>query len=133
MKEIIESERAPEAIGPYSQAVRAGGLVFTSGQLPLDREGKIVEGGIENQTVQALENLKTVIEAAGLTLAEVVRTTVYLQDLKDFGRFNEVYARYFPDKPPARACVEVAALPRSARVEVAATAAKNEFSAFNFQ
>ena len=133
MKEIIESGRAPEAIGPYSQAVRAGGLVFASGQLPLNREGKIVEGGIEEQTVQALENLKVVIEAAGLTLAEVVRTTVYLQDLKDFGSFNEVYARYFPENPPARACVEVAALPRDARVEVAATAAKNEFSAFNFQ
>ncbi len=133
MKEIVESGRAPEAIGPYSQAVRAGGLVFTSGQLPLNREGKIVEGGIDEQTVQALENLKVVIEAAGLTLAEVVRTTVYLQDLKDFGSFNEVYARYFPEKPPARACVEVAALPRDARVEVAATAVKNEFSAFNFQ
>lgn len=133
MKKIIRSEKAPAAIGPYSQAIQAGGLVFVSGQIPLDLEGKIVEGGIEEQTVQVLENLKAVLAAAGLGLGEVVRTTVYLQDLKDFNAFNEIYGRYFPDRPPARACVEVSALPRGARVEVTAVAARSDFSAFDFQ
>lgn len=133
MKKIIRSEKAPAAIGPYSQAIQAGGLVFVSGQIPLDLEGKIVEGGIEEQTIQVLENLKAVLEAAGLGLGDAVRTTVYLQDLKDFNAFNGIYGRYFPDHPPARACVEVSALPRGARVEITAVAARADFSAFDFQ
>ncbi|MDP8237067.1 MAG: RidA family protein [Candidatus Erginobacter occultus] len=133
MKEIIQSEKAPAAIGPYSQGVGAGGLVFVSGQIPLNLEGEIVEGGIEEQTVQSLENLKAVLEAAGLGLEEVVRATVYLRDLKDFNRFNEVYGRYFPKNSPARACVGVSALPRGARVEISAVAARNGISAFDFQ
>jgi len=133
MKEIIQSEKAPAAIGPYSQAVEAGGLVFVSGQVPLNLEGKIVEGGIEEQTVQALENLKAVLEAAGLGFREVVSVTVYLRDLGDFQLFNEVYGRCFSAEPPARACVEVSALPRGARVEISAVAVRSGISAFDFQ
>ncbi len=133
MKEIIRSERAPAAIGPYSQAVGVGGLIFISGQIPLNLEGKIVEGGIEEQTVQVLENLKAILEEAGLGLGEVARVTVYLQDLGDFGRFNEVYGEYFTEDPPARACVEVSALPRGVRVEISAVAARSGISAFDFQ
>lgn len=133
MKEIIKSDRAPAAIGPYSQAVRAGGLVFVSGQIPLDLKGKIVDGGVEEQTVQVLENLQAVLEAAGLGLPDVLRTTVYLRELKDFDRFNEIYGRYFPAAAPARACVEVSALPRGARVEISAVAARSGTSAFNLQ
>jgi len=132
MKKIIRTEKAPAAIGPYSQAVSAGGLVFVSGQIPLNLEGEIAAGGVEEQTVQVLENLRAVLEAAGLGLEEVVRTTVYLRDLKDFNAFNEVYGRYFPESPPARACVEVSALPRGVRVEIAAVAARSDFSAFDF-
>ncbi len=133
MKKIIQTDQAPATIGPYSQAVQAGGLVFASGQIPLNLEGKVVEGGIEEQTIQVLENLKAVLEEAGLGLKEVVRTTVYLQDLKDFNVFNEIYGRYFSEAPPARACVEVSALPRGVRVEITAVAAREEFSAFDFQ
>ncbi len=133
MKKIIKTEQAPAAIGPYSQAVGAGGLFFVSGQLPLNLEGEIVEGGIEEQTVQSMENLKAVLQAAGLGLKQVLMATIYLQDLKDFQKFNEVYGRYFTEDPPARACVEVSAIPKGARVEILAVAATSGIAAFDYQ
>jgi len=122
-KEIIRTDRAPAAIGPYSQAVRWNGLVFASGQIPLDpATGQIVEGGIEPQTVQVLENLRAVLEAAGARLDTVLKTTIFLKNLDDFAKVNEIYARYFPENPPARATVEAARLPRDVLVEIEAVA-----------
>lgn len=123
MKQIVATERAPRAIGPYSQAVIWQGLVFVSGQIPLDPlTGEIVEGDIAAQTERVLENLRAILEACGSSLDRVVKTTVYLADLNDFPQMNEVYARYFPSAPPARATVEVSRLPRGARVEIEAIA-----------
>lgn len=123
MKQIIKTVNAPEAIGPYSQAVRTGGLVFASGQIPLDpRTGQSVAGGIAEQTEQVLHNLSAVLEAAGSSLDRVVKTTVFLADMNDFAAMNEVYARYFSKEPPARATVAAARLPRDARVEIEAIA-----------
>ncbi len=122
MKEIIKSEKAPEAVGPYSQAVRAGNLLFISGQLPLTPDGKIIEGGIEEQTRQAISNLEAVLDAAGLTLNELVKVTVYLKSIENFAEFNRVYGGYFGEDPPARACVEAANLPKGVDVEVVAIA-----------
>ena len=123
MKDIIATDRAPQAIGPYSQAVRAGNLVFASGQIPIDpATGEFVAGGITEQTEQVLRNLSAVFEAAGLGLAQVVKTTVFLADMDDFAAMNEVYGRFFPQQPPARATVEAARLPRDARVEIEAIA-----------
>ena len=123
MKRTVTTERAPAAIGPYSQAVVAGGLVFCSGQIPLDpATGEMVAGGIEEQTRRVLENLAAVLEAAGSGLDRVVKTTVFLADMADFGAMNGVYAGFFGDEPPARAAVEAAALPRGARVEIEAVA-----------
>lgn len=122
-KEIIRTDRAPAAIGPYSQAVRWNGLVFASGQIPLDpATGQIVEGGIEPQTVRVLENLRAVLEAAGARLDTVLKTTIFLKNLGDFAQVNEIYARYFPENPPARATVEAARLPRDVLVEIEAVA-----------
>ena len=119
MKEIIKTEHAPAAIGPYSQAVRAGGFVFVSGQIPLDPQTmQFVAGGVAEQTEQALKNLQAVLEAAGVGLEQVVKTTVFLADMEDFGAMNEVYARFFTSFPPARATVQAARLPRDARVEI---------------
>ena len=119
MKKIVATRGAPKAIGPYSQAVIAGGFAYLSGQIPLDPEtGKIVEGDIAAQTERVLENLKAVLEAAGSSLAQVVKATVYLKYMGEFARMNEVYARYFPDLPPARATVEAARLPRDVGVEI---------------
>jgi 2-iminobutanoate/2-iminopropanoate deaminase len=124
MKQIIHTDSAPKAIGPYSQAIVSNGLVFLSGQIPLDpATGAIVEGGIEEQTVRVLENLKAVLEAAGATLDSVLKTTIYVKDLGDFAKVNEIYGRYFPANPPARATVEVARLPRDVKVEIEAIAA----------
>jgi 2-iminobutanoate/2-iminopropanoate deaminase len=120
---VIATDRAPAAVGPYSQAVRIGNLVYTAGQIPLDpATGKLVEGGIESQTRRALQNLQAVLEAAGTSLANVVKTTVFLQDMGDFGAMNGVYAQFFGGSPPARSAVEVAALPLSAQVEIEAIA-----------
>ena len=119
MREIIKTESAPAAIGPYSQAVRAGGFVFASGQIPLDPEtGSMVPGGISEQTEQVMRNLSAVLEAAGTGLDLVVKTTVFLADMNEFAAMNEVYGRYFGEDPPARATVQAARLPRDARVEI---------------
>ena len=119
MKRIIKTEDAPKAIGPYSQAVVAGGFVFASGQIPTDpATGQFVEGGISEQTRQVLRNLSKVLEAAGTGLERVVKTTVFLADMDDFAAMNEVYARFFKGNPPARSTVQAARLPRDARVEI---------------
>lgn len=122
----MATTRAPAAIGPYSQGIRAGSFVFTSGQIALDpATGELVPGGIEGEAERALQNLEAVLEAAGCGLADVVKVTAFLRDLNDFGAFNGVYARFFPQKP-ARSCVQVARLPRDAAVEVEAVALLGE-------
>ena len=122
--EKIYTKNAPEAVGPYSQGMIANGLVFTSGQIPLDPEtGVLVGETIEEQTEQVIQNLKAVLEAAGSDLAHVVKTTCFLQRMSDFAAFNSVYEKYFTGKP-ARSCVEVSALPKGALVEVEAVAEK---------
>jgi len=119
VKQTIETERAPQAIGPYSQAVVANGFVFASGQIPIDPEtGQFVEGGIVEQTEQVLRNVSNLLEAAGTGLARVVKTTVFLADMDDFAAMNETYARFFGENPPARSTVQAARLPRDARVEI---------------
>lgn len=123
VREIIATDRAPRAIGPYSQAVRAGNLLFASGQIPIDpATGEFVAGGIAEQTEQVLKNLSAVMEAAGTSLSKIVKTTVFLVDMDDFTAMNEVYARFFGEDPPARATVQAARLPRDAKVEIEATA-----------
>jgi 2-iminobutanoate/2-iminopropanoate deaminase len=124
VKNIIATDRAPRAIGPYSQAVRAGDLVFASGQIPIDpATGEFVAGGIAEQTEQVLRNLTAVFEAAGVGLNQVIKTTVFLASMDDFTAMNEVYGRFFGEEPPARATVQAARLPRDARVEIEAIAA----------
>lgn len=119
MKNIIATERAPKAIGPYSQATQHNGVVYLSGQIPLDPATmQIVEGDIAVQTERVMENLKAVLEAAGSSFGQVLKTTVYLKDMGEFAKMNEVYGRYFTENPPARATVEVARLPRDVRVEI---------------
>ena len=126
VKQIIQTARAPQAIGPYSQAVVAGGFLFASGQIPIDpQSGEFVAGGINEQTEQVLKNLAAVLEAAGSSFAEVVKTTVYLADMSDFAAMNEVYGQYFQTAPPARATVQAARLPRDARVEIDVIAMMN--------
>jgi 2-iminobutanoate/2-iminopropanoate deaminase len=123
MKEIIATDQAPRAIGPYSQAVRAGNLVFASGQIPIDPStGEFVPGGIAEQTEQVLKNLTAVFAAAGMTMDQIVKTTVFLVDMNDFTAMNEVYAKFFAENPPARATVQAARLPRDAKVEIEAIA-----------
>ncbi len=123
MKQIIETARAPQAIGPYSQAVRAGDFVFASGQIPLDpKTGEMIAGDVATQTEQVLRNLKAVLEAAGTSFAQVVKTTVFLADMNDFADMNEVYGRHFTQNAPARATIEAKRLPRDARVEIEAIA-----------
>jgi 2-iminobutanoate/2-iminopropanoate deaminase len=120
---VIASEQAPKAIGPYSVAIRTDRLVFTSGQLGLDsRSGNLVPGGIEAETRQALTNLRHVLTDSGSGMDAVVKTTVFLKDMADFPKMNAVYAEFFPEKPPARSTVQVAALPKGGSVEIEATA-----------
>lgn len=114
----VATTDAPAAIGPYSQAVRAGDLLFCSGQIPLRPDGTMVEGGVEEQTHQVMTNLEAVIRAAGGRFSQVVKTTIYLTNMADFAQVNEIYAASFTTLPPARVTVEVAALPRGARVEI---------------
>ena len=119
MKKIVSTEKAPKAIGPYSQAVISNGLAFLSGQIPLDpATGQIIEGNVAAQTERVLENLKSVLEACGASLETVVKTTVFLKDMGEFAQMNEVYGRYFPSNAPARSTVEAARLPRDVRVEI---------------
>ena len=123
MKQIISTPHAPAAIGPYSQATVFNGLAFLSGQIPLDpATGQIVEGDVVAQTERVLENLKATLEACGSSFDKVLKTTVYIKDMGEFAKINEVYARYFTTNPPARATVEVARLPRDVRVEIEAIA-----------
>lgn len=122
-KEIIATDEAPRAIGPYSQAVRAGSVIFASGQIPIDpATGEFVPGGIAEQTEQVLKNLTAVFAAAGAGMDQIVKTTVFLADMNDFTAMNEVYGRFFGDAPPARATVQAARLPRDAKVEIEAIA-----------
>jgi len=119
VKEIISTDKAPKAIGPYSQAIRAGGFLFTAGQIALDpASGQLVEGDVAQQTTRVMENLKAIVEAAGSSLDRAVKATVYLKDMGDFAAMNEVYGRYFASNPPARSTVEAARLPRDVRVEI---------------
>lgn len=118
-KQIIHTENAPAAVGPYSQAVVANGFVYTAGQIPLiPGEGKLLEGDIQAQTRQVLENLSAVLEAAGSSLDNVIKTTVFLDSMDDFAKMNEIYGEFFTDAPPARSTVEVARLPLSVSVEI---------------
>lgn len=127
MRNVIATGNAPKAIGPYAQAVRWNGLLFVSGQIPLDpATGTLVGGDVASQTERVLENLKAILEAAGSSLDLVLKTTVFLKDMTEFSGMNEVYARYFPSNPPARSTVEVARLPRDVRVEIDAIAAVKE-------
>ena len=122
-KEIIVTDQAPSAIGPYSQAVRAGNFIFASGQIPIDpATGQFVAGGIAEQTEQVLKNLTALFAAAGVGLDQVVKTTVFLADMDDFVAMNEVYGRFFSTSAPARATVQAARLPRDAKVEIEAIA-----------
>lgn len=125
-KHIITSDKAPAAVGPYSQAVAAGPFVLVSGQIPLNLQGEMVQGDIVVQTVQVLENLKAVLGAAGLTLKDVVKTTVFLADMADFAEMNRVYGEFFPKDPPARSTIQVGALPRQAMVEIEAVALRKD-------
>lgn len=119
MKKIIFTDQAPKAIGPYSQAVRAGDFLFLSGQIPLDPQtGEIVKGDIKIQTERVMENIKAVLEAAGADFTRVVRSGIFLKSLQDFAAMNEVYGRYFPQEPPARSTVEVSRLPRDVGIEI---------------
>ena len=120
---IISTTGAPAAIGPYSQAVRIGNLLFTSGQIPLTPEGELVQGGIEEQTHQVFRNLQAVLSEVGCGLSDVVKATVFLKDMNEFAAFNAVYASYFGEHKPARSTVEVARLPRDVRVEIELIAA----------
>ncbi len=122
-RDIVTTTDAPAAIGPYSQAVRAGDLLFVSGQIPIDpASGELVKGGIEAETRQVLDNLRAILEAAGSSLTNVVKATLFIADMNEFGTINEIYAGYFKTEPPARACVEVARLPRDVQIEIEAVA-----------
>ena len=122
-KAAVATGNAPIAIGPYSQAIAAGGLLFVSGQIPLDpRTGAMVEGGIEAQTERVIENVRAILKAGGCTTGDVVKTTIFLLDLADFGAINAIYARAFEAPFPARATVQVAGLPKGARIEIEAIA-----------
>lgn len=119
MKQVVSTNKAPGAIGPYSQAIKGNGFVFVSGQLPVDPvSGQFADGGIVAQTKQSLENVKAILAEAGCTLDDVVKTTVFIKDMNDFAVMNKMYAEYFTQDCPARACIEVARLPKDALVEI---------------
>jgi 2-iminobutanoate/2-iminopropanoate deaminase len=123
-REVIVASKAPKAIGPYSQGIRVGDLVFTAGQIGLDYQtGQLVEGGIEAQTRQAMNNLRFILEAAGSSPGRVIKTTVFMTNMGEFEKMNAVYAEYFPQNPPARSTVQVSGLPRGAAVEIEFVAA----------
>lgn len=119
MKDVVATEKGPQAIGPYSQAIKANGFLFLSGQIPFDpATGKLIDGDIAAQTARVLENVKAIAEAAGSSLDRAVKATVFLKDMNDFAAMNQVYGKYFVANPPARSTVEVARLPRDVRVEI---------------
>ncbi|AEM78954.1 RidA family protein [Thermoanaerobacter wiegelii] len=125
MKTIINTDAAPKAIGPYSQAVMIDGFLYTSGQIAIDpATGELVEGGIEAQTERVLENIKAILKAAGMDLNNVIKTTVFVTNMEDFAKINEIYGRYFKDNPPARSLVEVKSLPKGALIEIEVVAHK---------
>lgn len=125
MREVVHSDKAPKPVGPYSQAISTEKLVFTAGQVGLDpASGKLVQGGIREQTRRVMENLEAVLKAAGSDFSKAVKATVYLKDIGDFATFNEVYGKYFPSDPPARSAFQVAALPLGAAVEIEMVAIK---------
>jgi len=122
-KQPIKTPRAPAAIGPYSQGVKAGGFIFISGQIPLDpTSGEVVEGDVAHQAERVMRNIRAILDDSGGTLEDVVKTTIFLADMNDFAAVNEVYGRYFDSEPPARATVQVARLPKDVRIEIEATA-----------
>ena len=120
---MIQTEKAPKAIGPYSQAIQAGNFLFLSGQIPLDpKTGELVKGDIRKQTQQVLENIKGILESQGLGMENVVKSAIFLKDIANFNQVNEVYATYFPSSPPARSTIEVTKLPRNTDIEIEAIA-----------
>ncbi len=121
--QIIKTEQAPAAIGPYSQAIQYGSLLFTSGQIPLGVDGQVVQGGVEEQTHQVFRNLQAVLEQAGSSFQQVIKATVFIKDMNQFAQVNEIYASYFGDHKPARSTVEVARLPKDVLVEIELIAA----------
>lgn len=125
MKNVISTDKAPAAIGPYSQAIEVNGMVYTSGVIPINpATGELVTGDAAAQAEQAIGNLKNLLEAAGTSMANVVKTVVFISDMNDFGSINEVYGKYFPEPYPARSCVEVARLPKDVAIEIEAVAVK---------
>jgi 2-iminobutanoate/2-iminopropanoate deaminase len=126
-KHIITAKKNAPAVGPYSHAVAAGPFVFISGQIPLNQQGEMVAGDIVVQTVQVLENLKAILEAANLTMKDVVKTTVFLADMADFAEMNRVYGEFFPSEPPARSTVQVSGMARNAAVEIEAVAVRKDW------
>ncbi len=127
MKKIIHTTKAPKAIGPYSQGVKVGGWLFISGQIPIDpAKGEMVIGGIADQTERVMENIKAILEEAGASFANVVKTTIFLKDLIDFEKVNAVYEKYFKTLPPARATIEVSSLPKGAGIEIETMAFCND-------
>lgn len=125
MKNIISTDKAPQAIGPYSQAVEVNGMIYTSGMIPINPvDGTLVTGTVEEQADQTLKNLKALIEESGSTMEKVVKTTVFIKDMNDFAKINEIYARYFTTNYPSRSCVEVARLPKDVLIEIEAIAIK---------
>lgn len=123
-REIILTDKAPKPIGPYSQAIKVGNTLYVAGQVGFTPEGKLDTSSVENECKQALNNVKAIVEAAGMNMQQVVKATLYVSDLKNFSRINEVYGTYFPQNPPARETVQVAALPKGARFEISVVAVK---------
>ena len=124
MQKVISTDKAPGAIGPYSQAIEVNGMVFTSGVIPVDPATGVIPEGVEAQATQAFTNLTNLVEASGAAMSQVVKTTVFIKEMNDFGKINEIYARFFKEPYPSRSCVEVARLPKDVLLEVEAIAAK---------
>lgn len=124
MKTVISTTNAPAAIGPYSQAIEVNGMVYTSGQIPVDPANGLIPEGIEGQAEQVMKNMKNLLEAAGTSMDNVIKTTVFIKDMEDFGKINAIYAKYFTNDCPARSCVEVARLPKDVLMEMEAIAVK---------
>lgn len=124
MQKVISTDKAPGAIGPYSQAIEVNGMVFTSGVIPVDPATGVIPEGVEAQTTQAFTNLTNLVEASGAAMSQVVKTTVFIKEMNDFGKINEIYAKFFKEPYPSRSCVEVARLPKDVLLEVEAIVAK---------